>query len=72
MAPFAPLVLARLYDIPQEEVACTLGVSTRRLRTLAQDPKHAQRILVAELETILAKERHAGMEGQCGATARAR
>ena len=57
IAPFAPLVLARVFGVPQEEVAFRLRLSVDYVRKLARDPQHAQRVRIAELEAILEQER---------------
>jgi hypothetical protein len=51
--PFAPLILAKLFGIPQIEVAVRLRVTPDWLRRLARDPHQARRIQIAELEAIL-------------------
>jgi hypothetical protein len=56
-APFAPLTLAKLFRVPQIEVAVRLHVTSDWLRRLARDPQQAQRVLIAELEAILEQER---------------
>jgi hypothetical protein len=61
-APFAPLTLAKLFRVPQIEVAVHLHVTTDWLRRLARDPQHAQRVIVAELEAILEQERGNNVE----------
>jgi hypothetical protein len=65
IAPFAPLVLARVFGVPQEEVAFTMRLSVEHLRRLARDPKHAHRVLIAELEAILGQERAKALEAGC-------
>jgi hypothetical protein len=52
LLPFPPLTLAKLFGVPQDEVAFRLRLSSDYLRRLAQDPRYARRVLVAELETI--------------------
>jgi hypothetical protein len=49
--------LAKIFRVPQIEVAVRLHVTTDWLRRLARDPQQAQRVLVAELEAILDQER---------------
>jgi hypothetical protein len=56
-APFAPLVLAKAFGVSLEDVAFRLRVSRDWLRKLAQDPRYAQRVQVAELEVILEEAR---------------
>jgi hypothetical protein len=46
-------MLAKLFGVNQDEVAFRLRVSTDHARRLARDPRHAQRVIVAELEAIL-------------------
>ena len=57
MPPVAPLVLARMFAVPLEEVAFRLRVSRDWLRHLARDPRHAHRVRIAELETIMDLEK---------------
>jgi hypothetical protein len=52
-APIAPLILAKLFGIPQDEVAFRLRMSADHLRRIARDPRQAQRVRIAELEAIL-------------------
>ena len=56
-APVAPLILAKMFGVPQEEVAFRLRVTSDWLRRLARDPRHAQRVRIAELKAILEQER---------------
>lgn len=64
LAPFAPLTLAKLFGVPQIEIALKLRVTTDWLRRLARDPEQATRVRIAELEAILEHERtRALMEG---------
>jgi len=60
-APIAPLILAKLFGVPQDEVAFRLRVSTDHLRRIARDPRQAQRVHIAEfaaiLDAMLAQER---------------
>jgi hypothetical protein len=53
IAPFAPLTLAKVFDVPQREIAFRLRVSRDWLRRLARDPEQATRVRIAELEAIL-------------------
>jgi len=53
--PIEPLMLAKVFGVRQEEIAFRLRISTDSLRRLARDPRHAQRVQVAELEAILAQ-----------------
>jgi hypothetical protein len=57
LAPFAPLTLAKLFGVPQVEVALRLRITPDWLRRLARDPRQAQRVVVAELEAILEQAR---------------
>jgi hypothetical protein len=56
-APFAPLTLAKLFGVPQIEVALKLRVTPDWMRQLARDPEHAPRVRLAELGAILEWER---------------
>jgi hypothetical protein len=49
----APLELAKLFHVPQIEVAVRLGVTTSWTRVLARHPAHAARVQIAELEAIV-------------------
>jgi hypothetical protein len=57
--PPAPLELAKVFGVPQTQVALRLGVTPDWARRLARNPRHARRVRVAELEAILAQERFA-------------
>ena len=57
LAPFAPLILAKLFGVPQIEVALKLRVTPDWLRRLARDPEHATRVRIAELEAVLEQQR---------------
>ena len=61
-APIAPLILAKMFGVPLEEVAFRLRVSRDWLRRLARDPEHTTRIRIAELEAILEQERVKALE----------
>ena len=62
LAPFAPLTLAKIFGVPQIEVALKLRVTPDWLRRLARDPEHATRVRIAELEAILEQERVESVE----------
>ena len=62
LTPFAPLTLAKLFGVPQIEIALKLRVTPDWLRQLARDPEHATRVRLAELEAILEWERAKVME----------
>jgi hypothetical protein len=51
------LTLAKLFGVPQVEVALKLRVTPDWLRRLARDPEQATRVRIAELEAILEQER---------------
>jgi hypothetical protein len=51
------LTLAKLFGVPQVEVALKLRVTPEWLRRLARDPEQATRVRIAELEAILEIER---------------
>src|SRR5262245_12116820 len=57
ITPFAPLTLAKLFGVKQDDVAYRLRVSTDYLRRLARDPQQATRVRLAELEASLEHER---------------
>jgi hypothetical protein len=48
-----PLELAKLFRVPQIDVAVRIGVTPTWLRVLALRPGDADRIRIAELEAIL-------------------
>jgi hypothetical protein len=48
-----PLALAKLFGVPQIEVAVRIGVTPTWLRHLALRPGDADRVRIAELEAIL-------------------
>lgn len=52
-----PLELAKIFRVPQIEIAVRLGCTPSWIRVLARDPRHARRIRLAELEAILETER---------------
>ncbi len=51
------LELARACNLNILDVALRVGVTTRRVRDLARDPRHARRVRKAVLELALEKER---------------
>jgi hypothetical protein len=55
--PFEPLDIARSAGVPLADVAIKLRVTPDWLRKLAKDPRHRRRVFVAELETLLERER---------------
>jgi hypothetical protein len=55
--PPTPLELAKLYRLPQREIAIKLDCTVSWARVLARDPHHSRRILVAVLEALLDRER---------------
>ena len=57
LASFTPLTLAKIFGVPQVEIALKLRVTPDWLRRLARDPEHSQRVRIAELEAILEQER---------------
>ena len=56
MSMIDPLVLARLLEIPQIEIAARLDVTPVWARTLAKDPRHARRVRIAVLKAALERE----------------
>jgi hypothetical protein len=52
-----PLDIARSVGVPLADVAMKLRVTPDWLRKLARDPKHRRRVFVAELETLLEREK---------------
>ena len=53
----SPLELAKSFGVQQYEIALKLDISNQRLRQLAKNPKHAHRLWVATLETLLEREK---------------
>jgi hypothetical protein len=51
-----PLELAKNFGVSRREIALRLGITPDWLRRLADDPRHARRIRIAELEAILEQE----------------
>lgn len=57
MSTIDPLVLARLLEVPQIEIAARLDVTPVWARTLAKDPRHARRVRIAVLQAALERDR---------------
>jgi hypothetical protein len=57
--PLKPLELAKSAGVSPREIALRLGITRDWLRRLADNPRHARRIRIAELETVLEHERMA-------------
>ncbi len=56
MSTIDPLVLARLLEVPQIEIAARLDVTPVWARTLAKDQRHARRVRIAVLKAALERE----------------
>ncbi len=56
MSTIDPLILARLLEIPQIEIAARLDVTPVWARTLAKDKRHARRVRIAVLKAALERE----------------
>jgi hypothetical protein len=52
-----PLVLAKAGRVRLNEVALRLGVTSRHLRTLAQNPRTAGRVRIAVYELLAEREK---------------
>jgi hypothetical protein len=52
-----PLDLARHFGVPRGEVSIRLGITPDWLTKIARDPRHARRVLVAELEAVLEQQK---------------
>ncbi len=56
-SPPAPLELAKLFAVPQREIAAILDMTVAWMRIRARDPRFAYKVRLAELEAILERER---------------